>query len=65
MVRQIERDASVTSAERLDTDPDNLASRRDRIEVRGVVPVDAGREYFGFEDGCRERCALKLLDGVK
>ena len=62
-VGQVERDAPVRRAERLEAAPDDLARRQQGVQVRGPVALDARRKDFGLEGGRRNRIALELLDG--
>src|SRR5207248_6029170 len=41
LIGEVQRDASVALAERLDADPHDFTRRRHRIEVRRIVDVDA------------------------
>ena len=65
MIGEVQRDAAVALAERLDADPDDFAGRHDRVEIRRVVDVEARRQDLGLEDRRRQRRALQLLDGVE
>ena len=65
MVGEVQRDAAIALAERLDADPDDLAGRGDGIKIRGIQPIDARRENLGLENRRRERGALELFDGIE
>ncbi len=65
MIGEIQRNAPVAVAHRLDPDPRELACCGDGIEIRGVVDIDARRQNLGFEERCREGRALQLFDRVK
>src|SRR5581483_2002137 len=65
MVREIHGDAAVAVAERLDPDPHDFTRGGDRIEIPGVVDVDARREDLGFEDRRGQGRPLQLLDRVE
>ena len=65
MIGEVQRDAAVALAERLDADPDDFAGRRDRVEIRRIVAVDPRRQDLGLEDRRGQRRALQLLDGVE
>ena len=65
VIGQVQRDAAVALAERLDADPDHFARRHQRVEHRGLVVRDARRQDLALEHRCRERRALQLLDGVE
>ena len=65
VVGQVQRDAAVALAERLDADPDDLAGCRDRIEIGRIVAVDPRRQDLGLENRRGQRCALQLIDGVE
>ena len=65
MIGEVQRDAAVALAERLDADPDDFAGRRDRVEIGRIVAVDPRRQDLGLEDRRRQRRALQLLDRVE
>src|SRR5438874_11748401 len=65
MIGEIERDAAVALAERLDADPHHLAGCGDGVEVRWIVDVDPRRQNLRLENRRRERRALQLLDRVE
>jgi hypothetical protein len=65
VVGEVQRDAAIALAERLDADPDDLAGRGDGIEIGGIVAIDARGENLGLENRRRERRALELFDGVE
>jgi len=65
VVRQVQRDASVAIAERLDADPDDFARGRHRVEIGRLVRGDPRRQHFGLQRRRRDRRALQLLDDVE
>ena len=65
MVGQIERDAAVAIAERLDADPHDLSRRHQRVEVSRRVVGDARRQDVELEERRDERHALQLLDRIE
>ncbi len=65
MIRQVQRDAPVALAKRLDADPDHLAGCHQRVEHVGLVVGDARRQDLAFEHRGRNGRALQLLDRVE
>ena len=65
VIGQVEGEASIPLAERLDAEPHHLAGREEPIEVGGLVALDARRQNLAFELGGRQGSALQLLDGVE
>ena len=65
MIGEVERDAAVAFAERLDAHPDDFAGGHQRVEHRRLVVVDARRQDLALEHRRRERRALQLLDRVE
>ena len=65
VIGQVERQPSVAIADRLDAAPDDFARGAQRIEIGGLVALDARRQDLGFEDRRRQRRALQVLDRVE
>ena len=65
MIGEVQRDAAVAIADRLDADPDDFSGRRHRVEIGRVVVLDPRRQDLRLENRRRERGALQLLDGVE
>ena len=65
VIGQVERDAAVPLAQRLDAAPDDFTAGGQGVEVGGVVPLDARRENLALEDRRRQGCALQVLDRVE
>ena len=65
VIGQVERDAAVAIAERLDADPRHLARAEQRVELRRRVVGDARRQDLVLEERGDERHALQLLDRVE
>jgi len=65
MIRQIERDAAVARAQRLDADPGHLTCRHQRVEHGGLEVLDARGQHFALQDRGRDRRALQLFDGIE
>jgi hypothetical protein len=49
VIRQVERDAAVAFAERLEAAPDDFASSEERVEVRALIVLDARGQDFRFD----------------
>src|SRR5439155_23023858 len=62
MAGQVERDAPVARAHRLDAAPDQLAGGEEHVQIAGPQLLDARREDFSLERAGHERRALDLLD---
>src|SRR5712691_5960834 len=65
MVSEIQRDAAVPVAERVDADPYDLPRGGDGVEIRRIVNVDPRRQDLGLENRRWQRRALQLLDRVE
>ena len=65
MVREVERNAAVARADRIDSPPYKLAGRAEQVEIGVPVRIDARRQDFGLEHAGRKGRALNLLDGAE
>ena len=65
VIGEVQRDAAVAFAERLDADPDDFAGAHQRVEHPRCVVVYARRQDFALEDGRRDGGALQLLDRIE
>ena len=64
-VGEVQREPAVAIAERLDAAPDDFAGGGQRVEIGGVVALDARREDLALEDRRRQRRALQVLDRIE
>jgi hypothetical protein len=58
-------DATVAFADGIDAGPGYLACSDERVETSRLVPGDASRKDCRLEEGCRDGCALKTLNGIE
>ena len=65
VVGEVQRDASVAFAQRLDAEPGDLAGRDQRVEQRRGVTGDARRQHLALEHRGHQRRALQPLDRVE
>ena len=65
VIGQVEREAAVVLAERLDAAPHDLAGRGQRVEIGRLIALDARRQDLGLENRREERRALQVLDRVE
>ena len=65
VVRQIQRNAPVTIAQRLDAEPPHFAGAQQRIQHLRRVAAHARREHLAIEQRCHQRDALQLLDHIQ
>ena len=65
VVGEVERDAAVAFAERLDAEPGDLAGRDQRVEQRRPVAGDARRQHLALEHRGDQRRALQPLDDIE
>ena len=65
VISEIQRDAAIPFAQRLDADPDDFAGSHQRVEHRRLIVLDSRRQDFALEHGRRDCRALQLFDGVE
>ena len=65
MIGEVERDAAVAFAERLEAAPDDFAGGEQRVEVRALIAFDARGQNLRFDARCRQRRALQRFDDVE
>ncbi len=63
MVGEIERDAAVAAADRIDSAPDQLAGREEHVQVAGPERLDPRSQHLAVQRARDQRSSLELLDG--
>ena len=64
-VGEVQRHPAVARAQRRDPHPDDLARRRQRVEIAGQIPLDPRRQDLALQRRRGQRHALQLLDRVE
>ena len=65
MIGEIQRDAAVALAERLDATQTTSPAAAIGVEIGGVVALDPRRQDLGLENRRRKRRALQLFDRIE